>query len=289
PSTGITTPPIPVNGNESNGSVGITAATQPLIQANSSTNTNTNTNSAVVAARADSSIPNLITPTGLNAAISNNAVNSISTLYGTVQKVAVNPTVANNIQGTPAKGKTLTGGVSNLTQQTLDNGATLLAPDENSVIETPYGTIKVEGGAVALVIAFDKGLAVFDLHDGHKGAVTVSIDDEQETLMPGKAFVAPREPKNSFEKVNPTAFVAFRKLHTRPIGKARKGYQAEFEIMSLMRGLTALRGMMDSQAPGTQKMINNMLKTAAILNQLNQSGEAFRYFVAPPETAYLSE
>jgi len=283
----------PTTGTGATSGIGNTIA--PIVPNNSAFTTNaSNTNLAFLPALTNS-LQNTLSSNAtfdagnLNAAISNNAVNSVSTMYGSVEKVAhISNAAVPNIQSGGVNGKALKGGVSNLTHQTLDNGAVLLAPDQNSVVDTPFGSVAVAGGSVVLVVAFDKGLAVYDLHDGHKGAVTVANGADTTTLIPGKSVVVTKSTAGSFAKLNPTQFVAYRKLNCVKVGDGNK-YQAEFEILSMLKGLSAVRGMASSSDAKTQKVIMNLLKTAVILNQLNQGGEPYSYLVPPPETAFLAK
>ncbi len=99
-----------------------------------------------------------------------------------------------------------------ITRQTLDKGAFLLAPDHNTVVDTPYGPVSVAAGAVALLVSFDKGLAVYDLHDGRKGAVVVGSGPQCATLVPGRSAVLTKTSVTSFEEINPAQLVGYRKL-----------------------------------------------------------------------------
>jgi hypothetical protein len=209
----------------------------------------------------------------------NNAVNSVNTI--------------NRLSGSAVfnkkRSRALTGSVSDITHQTLDNGTLLIAPDNNTVLDTPYGPVSVAAGAVALLVSFEKGLAVYDLHDSRKGAVVVGSDGQGTTLVPGRSAVLTRSSVHSFEEINPARLVGYRQVASHAVDSQTKLFQAEFDIMSVVAGLKPLTTMVISDSPRTRKTVANVLKTAAILMQLSQSQEPFRPYVAPQQTAYAPQ
>jgi hypothetical protein len=231
----------------------------------------------------------------LGAAISNNAVNSLTRLSGSGQtSQTAQPTLNQTTTATPKTSqsfslKTLTGSASNVAHQPLDSGALLFNSEENTIVDTPYGSVSIAGGSVALLVAFDQGVAVYDLHDGHKGAIVLKNGSASTTLVPGHSAILTNSPAKSFEQINPTQFVAYRKLASRAVEGEAKLYQAEFDIVSMISGLKPLRDMIKSDSPKTRKVMANMLKTAAILSGLTQGGDSFSLYVAPQLTSYAPQ
>jgi hypothetical protein len=213
-----------------------------------------------------------------NAAASNNAVNSVTATNRLSGSAVVNETVSGS--------GSASGSVSNLTHQVLDSGIQLLAPDHNTIVDTPYGPVSVAAGAVALLVSFEKGLAVYDLHDSHKGAIVVGGGNQTTSLVPGRSALLTRSSVNSFEEVNPTQLVGYRQVTSHAVDSQTKLFQAEFEIMSVVRGLKPLTTMVTANNPKNRKTVANILKTAAILMQLTQGQEAYRPYCAPQQTAY---
>jgi mucin-19 len=171
--------------------------------------------------------------------------------------------------------------------QNLDQGALLLSPTENTHIATPYGDVTVQAGSVALLISSDKGLAVYDLHDRHRGAVTISQGLHKVDLIPGQsAFINLKAQCSNFEQANPAAFVAYRGLRSRALDERFTLHQAEFDSISMIKGLTPLHKMAHAEAATGRRTVATVLKTAAILQSLNQGGEAFAYRLSPELTAY---
>jgi hypothetical protein len=164
----------------------------------------------------------------------------------------------------------------------------LLSPEQNTVVETPFGSVRVAANSVALIISSDDGLAVYDLHDGRKNAVVISNGSDTVALTPGRSAVLTRSSVNSFEEVNPAPIVGYRQVASKAMGSDGKLYQAEFEILSMVRGLPQIGHLISSDSARTRKTMSNMLKTAAILMQISQGGEAYNLYLSPAKTAFLS-
>ncbi|MBS1991034.1 MAG: S-layer family protein [Cyanobacteria bacterium SZAS LIN-3] len=182
--------------------------------------------------------------------------------------------------------RTLSGGVSNSAERSIERGVSLLAPEQNTVVNTPFGSVSVAAGSVALVVSSDNGLSVYNLHDDRKDAVVINDGATRVALKPGRSAFITRSQNASFEELNPAQFVAYRQLVSRSLNGSGKLHQADFEIMSLVRGLPGVKELLSSDSARTRKTMANMLKTAAILMQLSQAGEAYSYKVAPALTAF---
>jgi fibronectin-binding autotransporter adhesin len=191
-----------------------------------------------------------------------------------------------NSLSTP-KSNLLTGGVSNLSRRALEKGAMLLAPDQNTVVQTPHGLVSVSAGAVALLVSFEHGLAVYDLHDSHKESVMLLSGNQKISLSPGKNIVLTGNTRE-FEDVNPVKFVGYRGLSSRAISNDTKVYCSEFELLSMVQGLRPISSLVSSDNPKTRKTMGNLLKTAAILLELGQGGEQFKYYVPKELMAYAA-
>ncbi|MBS1989636.1 MAG: hypothetical protein JSS83_03910 [Cyanobacteria bacterium SZAS LIN-3] len=178
----------------------------------------------------------------------------------------------------------LTGVVSNTDGQILESGAKLLAPDTQTRLNTPHGTVDIAAGAVVLIVSTDDSLSVFDLHDSHRQAVTVTSAGRRITLVPGRSVVF-TDSNRTFGEINPAQFVGYRKVRHSAINESRKLIESEFEIMSLVRGLKPMQAMLTSDSARTRRTMCSMIKTAAILMNVSQSNEPFRLITAPQITA----
>jgi len=181
----------------------------------------------------------------------------------------------------------LTGQVSNVHHQTLNSGASLFAPHQDTVVETPFGSVSIAGNSIVLVIAAPDNLAVYDLHDMHKNSVVIRCvrNHSAVQLTPGRSVVFTKIMPNWFENVNPAQKVRYKNVTKKQIGE-HQVYQGEFEITSMVQCLAPLRDMFHSYNPAMRKVAGHMIKTAVILSQLS-GGEPYRFFAAPEVTASL--
>lgn len=183
------------------------------------------------------------------------------------------------------KGTRLSGGVTNVVTKHLEKGAMLLSPEQDTLIESPFGTVAVAAHSVALLVSYDRGLAVYDLHDSHRGAVAIRSHGAQVCLSPGRSAVL-TQAGGGFEEVNPVRTVGYRNLTNKTLGDNTKVYQGEFALLSVINGLKPFGEMAHSDNAKTRKTIDNVLKTAAILMQLDRGQNAFRCY-APKEVIAL--
>jgi hypothetical protein len=183
--------------------------------------------------------------------------------------------------------RTLTGGVSVTSRQDLEQGPLLLIPEQDKVVNTPHGSVRVAANSVALIISSADGLAVYNIHDTRKNAVIISSGGKTINLAPGCSAVLTRSGR-TFEAANPAPFVSYRKLADRNVDGIGKLYQADFDIRSMLHGLHALKQMMTSDDARLRKTMANVLKTAAILMQISPSSEPYTLHLTPELTAYAS-
>jgi hypothetical protein len=179
----------------------------------------------------------------------------------------------------------LTGGVSNIQHKTLDSGALLLSPEQRTILDTPLGSVRLDKGSVALIVMSDKGLAVYNLHDEHNNAVVINDGASVLAVSPGRSAVVTRHVGKTFEEINPAPFVAYRRVGSSAAGNQSKIYQADFDMVSMARGLPALRQLCQSDNAATRKSMAKMLKTMAIMMQVGQSSEPYALYLTQPLTA----
>lgn len=181
---------------------------------------------------------------------------------------------------------TLQGEVSNVQHRRLERGPLLVAPQVDLVVDTPHGSVSVAAKSLALVIANDNGVAVYNLHDHRKSAVKLHRDGHTVHVTPGTTAMFFHPTAGSFEDVNPAAFVLYRGAEGKVLHNNKaKLFRAEFEVISLLNALPAFKEMMASESDETRKQMSNVLKTAAILMQLKNGGEAFKTYIKPEVTA----
>ncbi len=138
---------------------------------------------------------------------------------------------------------------------------------------------------MALIVSSANCVAIYNLHDQHKNAVSIKHGDKLITVPPGRSIVLANASLNSFERANPAPFVAYRRLSSNDLGALTKMYLADFDMASMMHGLPGLKDLLASNIPSQRKIANNMLKTAAILMQITPTAEPYARYLTPSLTA----
>jgi hypothetical protein len=181
--------------------------------------------------------------------------------------------------------KVLVGGIDNTTR--LDSGAMLIAADRNQSLKTEYGAVTVAKDSLVLAIAFDHGIAVYNLHDTKRGAVSVSFRNHNILIAPGQHVLLTDRDVQYFEEINPINFVGYRNMDAKDLGDGVKRFHAEFDILSMFRGLEPLRQMFDSPDVKNRKAVMTAIKTAALISQMSKSTKQFEMMNLSPATAMI--
>jgi hypothetical protein len=168
---------------------------------------------------------------------------------------------------------------------TLRRGSVLFAPTRDTVVNTPYGDVQISANAVVLVMAFGKGLAVYDIDDRRQNAVTVTAASKQFALTPGTHMLITSDSSRGFEYVNPAQLIAYRGIHEQTVANGLKVYSGQFSMPHALHTVLPLKSVITSQDPGARKVADHMLKTAAILMQLS-GNTAYKQMVRPTMTAF---
>jgi hypothetical protein len=211
-------------------------------------------------------------------------------LIGPTNAAATSNTIDNKARQISGGGSThLSGEVSTVRRQKIESGAAFYAPKEDTIIDTPFGSVAVARNSIAMVVSNQNGLAVFNLHDLHKDSILITCAGQDKTfpLAPGHSAVISTNGAGQFENINPAPKVAYRKITCQSLGQHRV-YQGEFEIISMLQSLGPLRDMINSTDPARKRTAASMIKTAVILSQIG-SAEAFRIFALPEVTASLAK
>lgn len=118
---------------------------------------------------------------------------------------------------------------------------------------------------------------MYDLHDSHKNAVVINDGKGNNVVLaPGRSAALAKLAVNSFEEVNPAQFVCYRHLTSRVLSCESKIYEAEFDIMSMVRGLPPLGKLVASDSAQTRKAMmwrprwrhTRCLRSARVMNQI---------------------
>jgi mucin-19 len=152
----------------------------------------------------------------------------------------------------------------------LKRGSVLFAPSRNTLVNTPFGSVKIDARSVVFIISFRHGLAVFDLDDCHGKAVVVKAGSQEVTLRPGMHTSITRDSIDSFDEVNPAQLIGHRNLDNRSMGQGLKAFVSEFSVAQAVHAVTSLKQVVNSNNPHARRLVAHMLKTAAILQQVNR-------------------
>jgi len=176
--------------------------------------------------------------------------------------------------------------LTNKWQLNLDKGSVLAMPTTDSVLHTPAGDVFVAKGSLALVMALDGGVAVYNLHDTRKDAVTITSGARKVALQPGTSAVIVPSHVTAFEHVNPAQLVSYRRIVEHEFGSGLKAYRSEFAIQTAIHAVRPLKALVVSGDKSTSRIATQFLKTLTILMQLQAGGEKFNQFMRPQMTAW---
>ncbi len=184
----------------------------------------------------------------------------------------------------PSLPTVLQGKVSNISQRNLSRGAMLLAPQTNTTVNTDSGKVFVAADAVALIVAFDGGVAVYNFHDKKHDSVVIEGIGHKLSVSPGRNAVLTNRNIHYFEEVNPAEFVGYRKLAANSYDDGVTTFQSEFYMPSMVHGVEPLKQLFHAKDAESKKIAKSMLKTAAILSTIGDN-TPFEHMVATRMTA----
>ncbi len=166
---------------------------------------------------------------------------------------------------------------------TLRKGNVVVAPDQDTVIETSFGTVEVAAKSVALIIAMPSGTAVYNLDDSRKNSIVLHIGKDHMTLAPGRHAMITSHLVDSFEMVNPAESFGYRNLSSTKLDGDLKAFTSEYSMTNAIANIKQLRAMFNSDHPQAKKVASLLHKTAAIMSQI--SGGGYQQYQHPRMTA----
>lgn len=230
---------------------------------------------------------NSSTPTAA-ATVAKPLISSANPLNLTTVPISV-VTARDTMPAASQKSNILTGGVAMNKQSAnashtglprLQHGGTLLAPDDDMTLATPFGDLKVAAKAIVLVVLNDHGLALYNLHDEHRESVTLEATRGALDLDVGRHLFVTRS-GDSYEELNPLGYVAHRNLKSNEIGEGVTLHTSEFSITSAIGGNGPLSAMLRSANPDEKRIIDRLLKDAAIMMQTKASEGLYKRISRP--------
>src|SRR5262249_22301926 len=110
---------------------------------------------------------------------------------------------------------------------TLNRGSVVFAPTVDRAIETPFGTIDIDAGSLVLVLSVADLVAVYDLDDRHRGAVSISVHGQRFTLHPGIGVVVTSQAIKSFDQINPAQHFGYRDVIAHEVDGGLRAFSCE--------------------------------------------------------------
>ncbi len=201
-------------------------------------------------------------------------------------------------------------------QFTLRPGNVLIARTERTRLITPQTTIDIAPGAHVFIMNNESQVCLFNLSDQHRDSVKLTVGHDQTNLPPAQAPPAQEmskhdnslpkaqsdrqaitigpghfallttEHKAEFERVNPAGPISYRAIKS-ITEKCGTLFIGEYSVISAMSSVTGLRDLSHAQDPASRRMYRNLVKTVAVLSQMQSGGEPFQTKSKAPPTAFI--
>jgi fibronectin-binding autotransporter adhesin len=174
-------------------------------------------------------------------------------------------------------------------ERVLSSGAVLAAPQSDTKVHTSVGDVSIAADSVVLIMTLrdGKGLAVYNFDDRRKDAVCVSAGGRKISVPPGTSTVIVSDSVSTFEQINPAQLITYRYVKERHLNSGLKAFHAEFALPSALVAVKPLKQLITSNHAATKRLGNHLLKTMAILNQLQGGGDNFRQILRSERMACL--
>ncbi len=147
---------------------------------------------------------------------------------------------------------------SDLSIVTLPPGNSLFYANADSKIITAFGEITVKSGSALLILQNDNGLAVLNLHDDRRNAVTFDMNGSRIEIPLGRQLIISSRWDLSFDQINPSR-IGYRELSEITVG-GRKVYLSEFSIIS---ALSTIGNSLTTANVNPERILKRLLKSAA--------------------------
>ena len=167
----------------------------------------------------------------------------------------------------------------------LGTGAILLAPSKKTLVQTQEGELQIDAGSVVLVMAQRNGLSIFNFDDTHRGAVQFNNSKHKITLAPGRHCTI--SSTQNFAEINPAEAIPHRNLSATE-SKNRTILLSEFSIPVALEKVAPLAKLSASRNIQARKLLAHLLKTAAVITQMNRSNSGFQQYRRTPITAFTN-
>lgn len=165
----------------------------------------------------------------------------------------------------------------------MNSGNMLVVPLQDTVVETPYGTVRIGAKATVLVAVTRAGVAVYDIDDKRKNSVLVESNGHSIALSPGRHAMVTAHHQAEFAQINAIESIAHRNLST-VLKNGSRAHVSEFSVISAMDTVKPLKALIKCCHPEGKQAAAHMLKTAAVLLHMSGGG-SFQHYFKPRVTA----
>ncbi len=169
----------------------------------------------------------------------------------------------------------------------LRHGSVVFAPTNDTIVDTPLGKISVAAKSLVLVTVNRDCVSIYNLDDARARAVVVNSAGHSISLSPGRQALLTSNTNASFRDVNPAQMIGYRNIREQANIEGIKAFTSEFCVSHALAVVQPLKKMIRSENEHCRKVSNHLLKTMAILMQLNAAGASYQQMMRPRVTAYL--
>ena len=163
----------------------------------------------------------------------------------------------------------------------LFKGNAVVDSDRHTLVNTPVGLLSVKPGAQAFVMIGTNGVAIFVLNETKRGSVKFIAEKKEITLAPGQEIVITRQPKPSFEEVNPGKMFPYRIVSQHDLGNGVTLFNAEYAVLSLVKSVKPLKTKLLSNDEKEQQKMRGIIKVGLIVNAATPTGDKFSTELKP--------
>ena len=150
----------------------------------------------------------------------------------------------------------------------LEKGNLLISPLGDIEIGTSQGKVSIEAGSVAFVMETGNSLAVFALFESVTGDISIDTAGKKTALRTGEMLLLSKNVDGEFKDINPMSDIPTRDSRKHSVNDDTVAHTAEFSIPVAMSKMALKSSLMQSKSVDGRKIVNQLIKMAAIQSQL---------------------
>jgi hypothetical protein len=176
--------------------------------------------------------------------------------------------------------------VSDGNRMNFANGNFLCSPSSTAILDTKFGALKIAPGSLVLAMATEDGLAVFNLDDRCKNAVTIEHGLHKLSVSPGHHLFITDKGNVDFGDINVSEHILYSGLQESKLSSGEHVFNAQFYIPSAIESVKPLLQLVTSKDPIAKAKTNRLMKTVAILMQMGGGASSYQQHVRRSVTAW---